>query len=83
MKITDVEKVKSEIYAIPESHDNEKEKEVRGMKYLDALIKLMQSCYHIGDKDSDYHKGINLRKNCTRLNNEHKLFNTQFPDPPP
>merc|ERR1711871_513391 len=72
LKITDDEKVKSEIDAIA-SHDNEKEKEVRGMKYLDALIKLMHSCYHIGDKDSDYHKGINLRKNCTRLNNEHKL----------
>lgn len=74
LKETDVEEVKNKISTKAEN-DNEKEKEVRGMKYLDALIKLMQSCYHIGDKDSDYHKGINLRKNCTRLNNEHKLFN--------
>merc|ERR1711871_201230 len=67
-KSEDIEDEIKEIYKDETKADDRIRKETRGFKYLDALIIQMKQCYHLGDENSDYHKGIHLRKNCT-----HKL----------
>merc|ERR1711871_1581572 len=67
-KSEDIEDEIKKIYENGPKADDKIRKETRGFKYLDALIIQMKQCYHLGDENSDYHKGIHLRKNCT-----HKL----------